>query len=539
MTAGPHVPQWKPHHSSTTVDLPSSMSDDSETSCFVCSSVKRMSEAALPTTVPACAAEADNSCGEGAAEEDSTCSGLLLDPREKRPIVEANLQYPQPSEAGLCFCVRRSALGESFLLMTIALAPTSPTFARRPRPAARIQQRTDGPVIRMRLFKRRPTAPPGPTGPVSADALHWDHVQKSTLPFLHDDDEPTQPRHISGACFSTARPTPLANPFIVVSIPSALALIDLPADEPRTNPNFVDYVSGGALPPGSEPISHCYAGYQFGTFAGQLGDGAAISLGEVVNKRGERWDVQLKGAGRTHYSRTADGRKVLRSSLRELLASEAMHALGIPTTRAAALAASSSTLVARDIHYNGDVIHEKASVLMRLAPSFLRFGSFEIAKAGGPSPGQHVLVGKLVDHTCKLLGVKGRAAAFGEMVVRTASLAAAWMSVGFCHSVLNTDNMSVLGLTLDCVCPPRLWFARTHRAAFPPAHAASVPFLFALFPLDAAHRRPIRLHGGLRPKLREQLLRQVRPVRLRPAARGPQVELREARGGPQPGRADG
>ena len=302
----------------------------------------------------------------------------------------------------------------------------------------------------MRFFRR--SAAPTSSSPLSFDELRWDHGKLRVLPCLKDDPtiDPRIPRQVSGSCFSTATPTPIEKPFVVVSVPDALALIDLPPDESRDNPRFVDYASGGAIPPGSKPTAHCYCGYQFGVFSGQLGDGAAISLGDVINTRGERWEVQLKGAGRTHYSRQADGRKVLRSSLRELLASEAVHALGIPSTRAAALTASSETLVARDVDYNGRIIHEKASVLTRLAPSFLRFGSFEITIPGGPSVGQFVLVEKLLDHTCKLLGVKGRAAAFGEMVARTARLVAEWMCVGFCHGVLNTDNMSVLGLTLDC-----------------------------------------------------------------------------------------
>lgn len=265
---------------------------------------------------------------------------------------------------------------------------------------------------------------------------------------------------MSGACFSHANPTPVVRPTLALTSPDALALIDLAPDEPASSPDFVEYLSGNKMPPGAEPFAHCYSGHQFGVYSLQLGDGAAIYLGEVVNSCGVRWDVQLKGAGRTHYSRSADGRKVLRSSLRELLGSEAMHALGIPTTRAAALIMS-DTLVARDIHYDGHVIHERASVLTRLAPSFLRFGSFEICRESGPSPGQHeALLAPLLEHVIGLIGLpraSGKAAdkeavrakAFGELVRSTARLAAAWMCVGFCHGVLNTDNMSVLGLTLD------------------------------------------------------------------------------------------
>lgn len=310
----------------------------------------------------------------------------------------------------------------------------------------------------------------------TADDLTWEQSLLRRLPALEDMgnvDDLRKPRAVSRACFSRAHPTPVEAPSLVAAIPEALFLIDLNSEEAARR---VDIFAGNQLPVGAEPVSHCYSGHQFGVFAGQLGDGAAISLGVVKSGSGDSWEIQLKGAGRTHYSRKADGRKVLRSSLRELLASESAHALGIPTTRAAALVTSDTT-VARDVHYDGHVIHERASVLTRLSPSFLRFGSFEICIAGGPSAGQHDLLEKLIDHAVRLLGIKGakhahqaprsiipsaaaerealllstklRVAAFGEMVSRTAQLVACWMCHGFCHGVLNTDNMSILGLTLD------------------------------------------------------------------------------------------
>lgn len=292
------------------------------------------------------------------------------------------------------------------------------------------------------------------------DTLNWDHSQLRALPICPDKDALRQPRHVSGACLSHASPSPVDRPSLIVAVPSALELIDLPPDDATTRPQLVECLSGNQLPMGAMPTAQCYCGHQFGVFAGQLGDGAAISLGGVLNSRGDRWEVQLKGAGTTHYSRKADGRKVLRSSLRELLASENAHALGIPTTRAAALV-TSDTFVARDINYDGHAIKERASILTRLAPSFLRFGSFEICDPrGGPSPGDVPLLETLLDHTAAQLGKspKSDAAAdvaasrldtFGEMVERTARLVASWMCFGFCHGVLNTDNMSVLGMTLD------------------------------------------------------------------------------------------
>ena len=150
---------------------------------------------------------------------------------------------------------------------------------------------------------------------------------------------------------------------------------------------LAERLSGNQLFEGSDPLAHCYCGHQFGNFAGQLGDGRAISLGDVISpESGEIVDLQLKGAGLTPYSRRADGRAVLRSSIREFLCSEAMYALGIPTSRAASLIVSDTT-VARDKLYTGNVIHEKCAVVMRLAPTFIRFGSFEIFKGRDPMTG--------------------------------------------------------------------------------------------------------------------------------------------------------
>ncbi|CAM9848078.1 unnamed protein product, partial [Phaeothamnion confervicola] len=214
--------------------------------------------------------------------------------------------------------------------------------------------------------------------------------------------------------------------------------------------------------------AHCYCGHQFGSFAGQLGDGAAIYLGEVVNRAGERWELQLKGAGLTPFSRTADGRKVLRSSLREFLCSEAMHYLGVPTTRAGTVVTSDSR-VARDIFYDGRVTHERCSVVSRVAQTFLRFGSFEIFKPrdpgaiggrAGPSAGNEALRRTMLDYVVRNFypeaatraaedGNGGGGKMYREVVARTAALVASWQCVGWTHGVLNTDNMSIVGLTID------------------------------------------------------------------------------------------
>jgi uncharacterized protein YdiU (UPF0061 family) len=150
---------------------------------------------------------------------------------------------------------------------------------------------------------------------------------------------------------------------------------------------YAEYLSGNKIFDGSKPVAQNYCGHQFGVFAGQLGDGRAISIGEVRNNQGEIWEMQLKGSGKTPYSRSADGRAVLRSSIREFLCSEAIHYLDIPTTRAGSLIVSDST-VKRDPLYSGNVIDEKCAVVMRIAPNFLRFGTFELFKRMDPYSGR-------------------------------------------------------------------------------------------------------------------------------------------------------
>jgi serine/tyrosine/threonine adenylyltransferase len=205
------------------------------------------------------------------------------------------------------------------------------------------------------------------------------------------------------------------------------------------------------LLPGMSPYAACYGGHQFGNWAGQLGDGRAISLGEAIGVDGQRLELQLKGAGPTPYSRTADGRAVLRSSIREFLCSEAMHHLGIPTTRALSLVTTGDTVV-RDMFYNGNPRDEPGAIVCRVAPSFIRFGNFEILASREDVP----LLSQLVDFTIArdyphLDGdpAARRAAWFAEVCARTATMIVHWMRVGFVHGVMNTDNMSILGLTID------------------------------------------------------------------------------------------
>jgi uncharacterized protein YdiU (UPF0061 family) len=199
------------------------------------------------------------------------------------------------------------------------------------------------------------------------------------------------------------------------------------------------------------PYAACYGGHQFGTWAGQLGDGRAITLAEVVNAKGDSWEIQLKGAGKTPYSRTADGRAVLRSSLRELVCSEAMFHLGIPTTRALSLVLTGEPVM-RDLLSDGHPATEPGAVVCRVARSFLRFGSYEIHASRDDRETLHRLVRFTLERYYPQY-LSGDAMDIGgfftEVMRRTAWVVSEWMRVGFVHGVMNTDNMSILGLTID------------------------------------------------------------------------------------------
>uniref|UniRef100_H3BB85 Selenoprotein O n=2 Tax=Latimeria chalumnae TaxID=7897 RepID=H3BB85_LATCH len=295
--------------------------------------------------------------------------------------------------------------------------------------------------------------------------LRFDNLALRRLPV--DPSDVNVPRQVPGACFSRVRPAPVEKPRLVVLSGDALALLDLDGDElERWEEETAEYFSGNRLLPGCQPAAHCYCGHQFGNFAGQLGDGAAMYLGEVLNSKGERWEMQLKGTGPTPYSRQADGRKVLRSSTREFLCSEAIFHLGIPTTRAGTCVTSDSQVL-RDIFYDGNPKHEKCTIVLRIAPTFIRFGSFEIFKPmdeftgrQGPSVNRNDIRVEMLDYVIGTFypeiqqsypdnKVERNAAFFREITRRTARLVAEWQCVGFCHGVLNTDNMSIIGLTID------------------------------------------------------------------------------------------
>jgi uncharacterized protein YdiU (UPF0061 family) len=257
-------------------------------------------------------------------------------------------------------------------------------------------------------------------------------------------------RQVHGALYSWVQPTPVTAPQLIAHSPEVAALLGI---DPGfiASPEFAQVFGGNALLDGMQPYAANYGGHQFGNWAGQLGDGRAINLGEVVNGQGERWELQLKGAGPTPYSRFADGRAVLRSSVREFLCSEAMHHLGVPTTRALSLVGSGEQVI-RDMFYDGHPRAEPGAIVCRVAPSFIRFGNFELPTSRGDA----TLLNRLIDFTIARdfpelngEGEQLRADWFAQVCERTAVMVAHWMRVGFVHGVMNTDNMSILGLTID------------------------------------------------------------------------------------------
>ncbi len=248
-------------------------------------------------------------------------------------------------------------------------------------------------------------------------------------------------RQVPNASYTRVAPTPVA-------APKLLAWSDRLAGElglARPSPEAIEALAGNRVFPGMSPYAARYGGHQFGVWARQLGDGRAITLGELSARDGSRQELQLKGAGLTPYSRTADGRAVLRSSLREYVCSEAMHFLGVPTTRALSLVGTGEQVI-RDMFYDGNPEPEPGAVVCRVAPSFLRFGNFEIHAAHG----EEALLKRLLDYVMRhFYPGLSYTEWYHEVCRRTARLMADWMRLGFVHGVMNTDNMSVLGLTID------------------------------------------------------------------------------------------
>ena len=283
---------------------------------------------------------------------------------------------------------------------------------------------------------------------MDTSAPRFDNRLLSALP--GDPESGPRRREVRGAAWSSVMPTPVAAPTLLAWSPDVAALLGLEAADVEGD-DFAQVFGGNALYAGMQPWAANYGGHQFGHWAGQLGDGRAISLGELVAADGRHWELQLKGAGPTPYSRGADGRAVLRSSIREFLCSEAMHHLGVPTTRALSLVGTGEDVV-RDMFYDGHPRAEPGAIVCRVAPSFIRFGTFELPA----SRGETALLKQLAEACIArdFPGLQGEGEAlygdwFAQIAVRTAELMAHWMRVGFVHGVMNTDNLSVLGLTID------------------------------------------------------------------------------------------
>jgi uncharacterized protein YdiU (UPF0061 family) len=280
------------------------------------------------------------------------------------------------------------------------------------------------------------------------DSLQFHHRYTQQLPA--DPERKNYCRIVSAASYSYVSPRKSTQPQLVSYASDVAELIGLNPKECQRD-LFAQVFTGNKQLKGMRPYACCYGGHQFGNWAGQLGDGRVINLGELLNAQGDAYTLQLKGAGITPYSRRADGLAVLRSSVREFLCSEAMYHLGIPTTRALSLILTGDEVI-RDMFYDGRPKAEKGAVVCRVAPSFTRFGSFQIYAMQGNLD----LLKKFVDFTLKNdfphLGSPSKETYihwFTEVCQLTATMIVHWQRVGFVHGVMNTDNMSILGLTID------------------------------------------------------------------------------------------
>jgi uncharacterized protein YdiU (UPF0061 family) len=249
------------------------------------------------------------------------------------------------------------------------------------------------------------------------------------------------PRQVSNACYTRVEPTAVAAPKLLAWSDALGDLLGLS----RPSAPAVEVLGGNRVLPGMQPYAARYGGHQFGHWAGQLGDGRAITLAEIIATDGSRQELQLKGAGKTPYSRTADGRAVLRSSLREFMCSEAMFHLGVPTTRALSLLATGEPVI-RDMFYDGHPRPEPGAIVCRVAPSFVRFGNFQILAANNEMDA----LKRLADYVIREhFAGHSSASWYQEVCRRTALLMVDWMRLGFVHGVMNTDNLSILGVTID------------------------------------------------------------------------------------------
>ncbi len=311
-----------------------------------------------------------------------------------------------------------------------------------------------------------------------------------------------RPRQVREACYSRVEPIRTRAPRLIAYSAEVASELGLSPDNVQSE-QFARVFSGNDLLPGMDPFAMCYGGHQFGQWAGQLGDGRAINLGEVRTVGGRHLTLQLKGAGPTPYSRFADGLAVLRSSLREFLCSEAMHHLGIPTTRALSLVTTGDQ-VTRDMFYDGNPELEPGAVVCRVSPSFVRFGNFEIFA----SRREHDTLQTFTDFVLqtdfphiKTSGVDGYCDMFEEVCRDTAELMVHWMRVGFVHGVMNTDNMSIRSLTIDY--GPYGWLEEFDPDWTPnTTDAAGRRYCFANQP-QIAHWNLVQLANALYPLVKD------------------------------------
>lgn len=279
-------------------------------------------------------------------------------------------------------------------------------------------------------------------------SLRFDNRFTRELPGETQIDD--RPRQVLAACWSPVALTPVKAPRLLAYSKEMMETLGLSSSVMESE-LMLAALAGNELLEGMESYAMCYGGHQFGHWAGQLGDGRATNLGEVLCPDGGRFTVQLKGAGPTPYSRRADGRAVLRSSLREYVCSEAMHYLGVPTTRALSLLLTGEEVV-RDMFYDGRPAPEPGAIVCRLSPSFIRFGSFEIFAARGDIETLTRLFDFTLARDFPHIDEEGDdrvVTLFLEVCRRTAEMVSHWIRVGFVHGVMNTDNMSILGLTID------------------------------------------------------------------------------------------
>nr|XP_054503332.1 protein adenylyltransferase SelO-like [Agelaius phoeniceus] len=271
-------------------------------------------------------------------------------------------------------------------------------------------------------------------------------------PFPVDVIQENYVRNVRNCIFSIVYPTPFKSRVRLVAVSKDVLenILDLDISV-KGSSDFLEFVSGGKVIFGSVPLAHRYGGHQFGSWAGQLGDGRAHLIGVYTNRHGERWELQLKGSGKTPYSRNGDGRAVLRSSVREFLCSEAVHHLGIPTSRAASLVVSDDD-VWRDQFYNGNIKKERGAIVLRLAKSWFRIGSLEILAHSGELDLLRRLLDFIIQEHFPSIAMNDSnryLEFFSTVVSETANLISLWMSVGFAHGVCNTDNFSLLSITID------------------------------------------------------------------------------------------